>query len=216
MPALVLPGRYDPFTDPAQAQKTVPSVLPRATIVVDPAAGHNVLAGDCLRSVRNTWTNTLHDPKGPRLAVPSCWRSRRVLFRITPSSHGPPITPPQGRYRYRLSPHDLRRASRGAVLEQDVTDNAGTWIWRLHHGHWDLHLKTAESAAASPYPCSGTVTVDGDVATFVRTVNGDPEGECAPFTWSARFAVHGNVVHWSAVSIPVFGWYFATKPWSRL
>jgi hypothetical protein len=28
--------------------------------------------------------------------------------------------------------------------------------------------------------------------------------------------VKGDVVHWSAVSIPDFGWVFAAKPWQRI
>ena len=55
----------------------------------------------------------------------------------------------------------------------------------------------------------------GDIATFVRAVNGNPDGDCAPFTWSSQFVVHEGIVHWSAVSIPEFGWVLATKNWLR-
>jgi hypothetical protein len=216
MPTLVLLGRYDPFADPAQILRAVRSELPRAATVVDPAGGHNVLAGDCLRAVRNTWTSTLHDANGPRVVLPPCWHSRRVRFRFTPVSHGPPTALPHGTYHYRLSPGDLRLASRGRFAEQDVTNNAGAWTWLMHRGRWSLHVRSTESATDPTYPCSGTVTVDGDVATFVRTVNGNPEGDCVPPTWSARFAVREGVLRWSAVSIPDFGWVFATKPWNRL
>jgi hypothetical protein len=47
-------------------------------------------------------------------------------------------------------------------------------------------------------------------------VNPDPTGECAPFSWTARFVVKGDIVHWSAVSVPDFGWVFAAKPWQRI
>jgi hypothetical protein len=122
---------------------------------------------------------------------------------------------PSGAYRYRLTTHDLRAASRGRMPTQDLVNNAGIWGWTLHDGHWALHLRPKAPGADRAYSCSGDVTVSGDVATFVRTVNKNPVGECAPRTWSARFSVEGTVVHWSDVSVRDFGWVFATQPWAR-
>jgi hypothetical protein len=108
------------------------------------------------------------------------------------------------------------KASGGRSSEQDAINNAGVTTWTIRGGRWGLGLEPSESTAAAVYPCAGTVSFAGDVATFSRTVNPDPNGECAPFSWSARFVVEGDVVHWSAVSIPDFGWVFAAKPWQRI
>ena len=102
------------------------------------------------------------------------------------------------------------------MSEQDAINNAGVTTWTIGDGQWSLGLQPSESTASAVYPCAGTVSVDGDVATFTRTVNKDPNGDCAPYTWCARFAVEAGVVRWSSVSIPDFGWVFAAKPWHRV
>jgi len=215
VPALVALGRFDPFADPTSVRAQLPAVLPEATVVEDPAGGHNVLAGDCLRTVRNAWNATL-DGGSTELRSPDCLASRRVQFRLPTGGHGPAIGLPQGTYSYRMTPAEIMRASGGRSSQQEAIDNAGVTTWTIKDGRWGVGLQPSESTAAAVYPCAGTVSVDGDVATFTRTVNPDPTGECAPYSWTARFAVKKGVVHWSAVSIPDFGWVFAAKPWHRI
>lgn len=215
VPALVVLGRFDPFADPTTIRAQLPAVLSDTTVIEDPAGGHNVLAGDCLRTVRNAWNATL-DGKSPALRTPDCLASRRVLFRLPTGGHGPAIALPQGTYSYRMTPAEIMKASGGLSSEQEAINNAGVTTWNIRDGHWGLGLEPSESTAAAVYPCAGTVSADGDIATFTRTVNPDPEGECAPYSWTARFAVRNGVLHWSAVSIPDFGWVFATKPWHRI
>jgi pimeloyl-ACP methyl ester carboxylesterase len=215
VPALVLFGRFDPFADPTSVRAQLPAVLPDATVVEDPAGGHNVLAGDCLRTVRNAWNATL-DGASPVLRSPNCLASRRVQFRLPTSGPGPAIGLPQGTYSYRMTSADIMKASGGRSSEQDAINNAGVTTWTIKDGRWGVGLQPSESTADAVYPCAGTVSVDGDVATFTRTLNPDPTGECAPYSWTARFAVKKGVVHWSAVSVPDFGWVFAAKPWRRI
>jgi pimeloyl-ACP methyl ester carboxylesterase len=216
VPALVVLGRFDPFAEPTAIRAQLPAVLPDATVVEDPVGGHNVLAGDCLRIVRNSWTAALGNGGGKPLRTPDCLSSRRVLFRLPVGGHGPAIALPQGTYSYQMTAAEIMKASGGRSSEQDAINNAGVTTWTILDGRWGLGLEPSESTAAAVYPCAGTVSFDGDVATFTRTVNPDPNGECAPFSWTARFVVTGDVVNWSAVSIPDFGWVFAAKPWQRI
>ena len=215
IPALVFLGRFDPFADPTSVRAQLPALLPDATVVEDPAGGHNVLAGDCLRTVRNAWKAAL-DGGSPVLLTPDCLASRRVLFRLPSGGHGPAVTLPQGTYSYRMTPAEIVTASGGLVSERDAINNAGVTTWTIRDGRWGLGLQPTESTAAAVYPCAGTVSFDGDLATFTRTVNPDPNGECAPSSWTARFTVKNGVLRWSKVSSPDFGWVFAAKPWHRI
>jgi hypothetical protein len=139
------------------------------------------------------------------------------------SSPAPPVTRttvrptglPPGTYRYQLTSAEIVNASGGHVLAQDAINNAGLTTWTIRDGHWNVALEPSETTAAV-YPCAGTVSVDGDVATFTRTVNKQPEGDCVPPTWSARFTVQAGGVRWTSVSVTDFGWFFATKPWHRI
>jgi hypothetical protein len=57
-PTLVLTGRLDPFPPSGPAlRRGLDRTAPAAFFVQDPAGGHNVLGGDCLRSVRTAWLN---------------------------------------------------------------------------------------------------------------------------------------------------------------
>lgn len=216
VPALVVLGRFDPFADPTTVRTNLPAVLPDATVVEDPAGGHNVLAGDCLRTVRNAWNAALDNGASTQQRTPDCLSSRRVQFRLPGAAPHLTVALPQGTYSYRMTPADIMKASGGRSSEQEAINNAGVTTWTIKDGHWGLGLRPSESTAAAVYPCAGTVSVDGDVATFTRTRNPDPNGECAPYSWTARFAVKNGVLHWSAVSIPDFGWVFAAKPWRRI
>jgi hypothetical protein len=79
-----------------------------------------------------------------------------------------------------------------------------------------MAVDPSQTTAAAVYPCAGRVSVDGVFATFTRTVNKQPEGDCVPTIWSARFTVQAGRVSWTSVSITDFGWFFAAKPWHRL
>ncbi len=153
----------------------------------------------------------------PRWFSPSCsWGVPSVTqLRQTPVATTDPseITLPDGNYRYRLTPHELRAASGGRISQQEIRNNAGTWTWKVHDGHWSLHLNPSAPTAAPPFPCSGTLTLTGNLATFVRTVNHDPAGDCVPPKWSAQYTFERGVALWSAVSVPDFGWFFAPEPW---
>jgi hypothetical protein len=94
VPALVVVGRFDPFADPITVRAQMPAVLPGATVVEDPAGGHNVLAGDCLRTVRNTWSAALGNGGSSAQQTPDCLASRRVLFRLPVGWHGPTVERP--------------------------------------------------------------------------------------------------------------------------
>jgi pimeloyl-ACP methyl ester carboxylesterase len=54
-PTLVLTGRYDPFARTADVRAVLEPVLDHAFFVEDPAGGHNVLGGDCIRELRTGW-----------------------------------------------------------------------------------------------------------------------------------------------------------------
>jgi pimeloyl-ACP methyl ester carboxylesterase len=216
VPALVLLGRYDPFADPTAIRAQLAVTLPDATVVEDPASGHNVLAGDCLRTVRNIWTAELmagqpdHNPKA------TCLTSRRVQFRLPTGLSGTATKLPNGTYQYRMSVADIINASGDRSSQEDAINNAGVTTWRLQDGRWSIGPQTSESTAAATDPCAGLVSVRGNLATFTRTVNNQPEGDCAPYRWTARFTLNGDTLSWSSVSITDFGWVFAAKPWHRV
>jgi pimeloyl-ACP methyl ester carboxylesterase len=58
VPTLVLTGRFDPFApSPSAVRGALTAAVPGAFFVEDPAGPHNVLGGDCMRSVRTAWLN---------------------------------------------------------------------------------------------------------------------------------------------------------------
>jgi len=71
VPTLALIGRYDPFADPTTSRADLARLAPHAFVVEDPNGGHNVLAGECLREVRNSWL--VGDPHDPP-SHPPCMR----------------------------------------------------------------------------------------------------------------------------------------------
>jgi hypothetical protein len=188
-------------------------------IVVDVEAGLRAVEGGTRqrrrRRTRRSWSAAL----ATSAAVLALVLGGRALLVQPGEAHvtgdGPPIALSDGTYRYQLTAQDLRTASGGQISAKDIRNNVGTWTWDLHDGRWSLDLNPTSPAAEPSSRCAGRVTVDGDLATFVRTVNGNPVGECAPRTWSARYLVQGGVVSWSDVSVPGFGWFFAGKPWIR-
>jgi hypothetical protein len=144
---------------------------------------------------------------GGTLIVTQHGRSSSVI------SHPARPALPDGTYRYRLTARELRAASGGHISQQDIRNNAGIWTWKVHDGRWSLHLNPSAPEAAPPYPCSGTLALRKNVATFVRTVNLDPSGDCVPPTWTARYTFERGVALWSDVSVADFGWFFAADPW---
>jgi pimeloyl-ACP methyl ester carboxylesterase len=76
-PTLVLMGRYDAFAPPDEVRASVAELIPHAFFVEDPAGAHNVLGGDCMRSVRSAWlAGDLSRPP----PTPSCLRQRALVF----------------------------------------------------------------------------------------------------------------------------------------
>ena len=76
-PTLVLMGRYDAFAPPDEVRASVAELIPGAFFVEDPAGAHNVLGGDCVRSVRSAWL------AGPLASPPPtlpCLRQRTLTF----------------------------------------------------------------------------------------------------------------------------------------
>ena len=63
VPVLALHGRYDPFAAPADVRARLAEVVPEAYVIESPTGGHNVLADECVRGVRNAWLADLqHEP----------------------------------------------------------------------------------------------------------------------------------------------------------
>jgi pimeloyl-ACP methyl ester carboxylesterase len=77
-PTLVLTGRFDPFAPPTETVRTeLADVVPGAFYVEDPAGPHNVLGGDCMRTLRTAWLNgDVRD----RPAKPPCLADRALTF----------------------------------------------------------------------------------------------------------------------------------------
>ena len=65
-------------------------------------------------------------------------------------------------------------------------------------------------------PCSGWISVSADVATFTRTVNGLPGGDCVPFVWSARFHLSDGTVRWTETDVSGFGWVSQATDWKKI
>ncbi|MGN6577545.1 MAG: alpha/beta fold hydrolase [Nocardioides sp.] len=79
-PTLVLTGRFDAFApSPEKVREQLVAVVPDAFFVDDPAGPHNVLGGDCMRSVRTSWLNgDVHQAP----ALPSCLAKRTPRFSL--------------------------------------------------------------------------------------------------------------------------------------
>lgn len=76
-PTLVLMGRYDAFAPPDEVRASVAKIIPDAYFVEDPAGAHNVLGGDCVRSIRSAWlAGSLTNPP----PTPTCLRQRLLVF----------------------------------------------------------------------------------------------------------------------------------------
>ncbi len=58
VPVLALVGTFAPYTTEALVRDALAD-MPSATIVVDPAGGHNVMGSDCLVSIRGSWLEDL-------------------------------------------------------------------------------------------------------------------------------------------------------------
>jgi hypothetical protein len=63
--------------------------------------------------------------------------------------------------------------------------------------------------------CDGWYDVDGDTATFT-TPTKITGGDCAPPSWTARWAIQDGNLHWTAVSVADFSFVWAGKPWQRI
>ena len=58
VPVLALVGAFAPYTTEALVRDAL-AAMPSATIVVDPAGGHNVMGSDCLVAIRGSWLDDL-------------------------------------------------------------------------------------------------------------------------------------------------------------
>jgi hypothetical protein len=87
--------------------------------------------------------------------------------------------------------------------------------WTIGDGRWSLDMRPS----ASSFPivrCAGWISISAGRATFTRTVNGLPGGDCVPLVWSARFRVVDSVVQWSETNVADFSWVFQPRGWIRL
>lgn len=132
---------------------------------------------------------------------------------VTLTAPGPTGAFPIGTYRYTLTVQDI--LARGGASRQDAANNAGVWTWTMGRGVFDLTLKTSEPEAEPVYPCKGYYTVHDDVVSFTRTLN-QPQGQCVPPTWAARFSRSGTRISWSAITDQGFGMVFGQKPWEKI
>ena len=133
--------------------------------------------------------------------------------------HREPLTGPgpigelsPGTYRYALSGPDILRASNGGANADYLSQNVGRWTWTIEAGRWTLDMRPTDSTFPS-YPCAGWLSVSADIATFTRTVNGVPGGDCVPLVWSARFRLDNGVLRWTETDVTDFGWVFQSVGW---
>jgi hypothetical protein len=68
------------FAEPTSVRRELAAVLSDALVLEDPAGGHNVLAGDCLRTVRNIWLDAAGTAAGDALPQSTCLAERKVTF----------------------------------------------------------------------------------------------------------------------------------------
>jgi len=132
---------------------------------------------------------------------------------VTLTAPGPTGAFPIGTYRYTLTVQDI--LARGGASRQDAANNAGVWTWTMGRGVFDLTLKTSEPEAEPVYPCKGYYAVHDDVVSFTRTLN-QPQGQCVPPTWAARFSRSGARISWSAITAQGFGVVFGQKPREKI
>jgi TRAP-type C4-dicarboxylate transport system substrate-binding protein len=140
---------------------------------------------------------------------------RAVGDRAPRTGPGPMGDLPAGTYRYDVSPADISASSAGNAGDLYAAENTGRWTWTIGDGRWSLDMRPS----ASSFPivrCAGWISISAGIATFTRTVNGLPGGDCVPLVWSARFRVVGSVVQWSETNVPDFSWVFQPKGWIRL
>ena len=119
---------------------------------------------------------------------------------------------PQGVYRYALSVEDLQDAG---FSPEDAEFNAGVFTWTLSEGTWTYEQVPEVPDAAPLTTCGGTYDVDGDTVTFTTgtEVTG---GDCAPPTWTARFAIEDDGLVWTDISDGDFELVFAPASWQRI
>jgi TRAP-type C4-dicarboxylate transport system substrate-binding protein len=169
--------------------------------------------------------NALRDKAGsdPTVTIPGgCTfvagdaRPRGVGHRGPLTGPGPTGALPLGTYRYSMTEADMSRASGGKATAEFLQENAGLWTWTIGNGRWSLEQRPADSTFPV-VPCSGWISVSADVATFTRTVNGLPGGDCVPFVWSARFHLLRNgAVRWTETDVADFSWVFQATDWTKI
>lgn len=137
-----------------------------------------------------------------------------------PQQVEPPTAPgdsgdlPQGVYRYVLTEQQLLDAG---APPRDAQMNAGVFTWTLTDGEWRYEQAPTDQDAAESTgsACAGWYDVQDDVVIFATSTE-IAGGDCAPPSWDARWSAEGDVLAWSDVSIPDFGFVFAPRGWERI
>jgi TRAP-type C4-dicarboxylate transport system substrate-binding protein len=142
-------------------------------------------------------------------------RARSVGKRDPLTGPGSMGTFPVGTYRYVLTKEGILRAANGGAEGAYTDENAGVWSWIIGDGRWSL-VMTPTGSSFPAVPCGGWISVSADVATFTRTVNGLPGGDCVPLVWSARFHVQDDGLHWTHTDVQDFSWVFQPEPWHKI
>lgn len=119
---------------------------------------------------------------------------------------------PDGVYRYALSVDELQEAG---FSRPDAQFNAGVLTWTLAEGEWTYEQEPEVPDAVPFTTCGGAYDVQEATVTF-STGTEVTGGECAPPSWTARFAIDGESVVWTDVSIDDFSLIFAPEPWLRI
>ncbi len=147
--------------------------------------------------------------------VPGDARPRSIGQRAPLTGPGPMGALPRGTYRYSTTEANISRASGGKATAGFVEENTGLNTWVIGNGGWSIEFRPKDSTIPMS-PCSGWISVSADVATFTRTVNGIPGGDCVPYVWSARFHLSHGTVRWTETDVADFGWVFQATDWKKI
>jgi TRAP-type C4-dicarboxylate transport system substrate-binding protein len=127
---------------------------------------------------------------------------------------GRPGDLPSGNYRIAFTADEL--VAHGSS-EHDARNNGGVFTWTLRNGTWSYAAKPTDPGdrPGAYTTCAGWYDVQGDAVAFTTTTH-YADGDCAPASWSARWAAADDRLTWTAVSVPDFAYVWAGKPWQRI
>ena len=95
VPVLALVGAFASYTSEDLVRDALAD-MPSATLVVDPAGGHNVMGSDCLVSIRGAWLDDLDlttDEQGCLADQTTAWVTDLVSLEAIPDSATPSASP---------------------------------------------------------------------------------------------------------------------------